>query len=1007
MASSTNSNQNALLDAVYKYWQGFSSSDESEAAILRRWSDQTLARGMVERAMTLLDVCAMSENGRLIATSDVYQEDGVLRIAGHREWNGLRLSILGLNTTDGILTAIFQSVVRNMAKDSLALCILPSSYLDSWQDFASEARARGRFILPIFPTDMNALARGRWTLFELAEYKLYRLIILDKPDVEAQYSELSVSRFREQKAKGRDKIFRPLSDVLEKLDERPADWVEHPLLTRIASDIQTGQHCLLAGPSSSGKSVLAFEVGLRLISQGSNVVFVDMGAISSSRISDAWKHLEKLTRPTQDTVLIVDDMQSNPIASKYLLKLVELFNITGSNTHITILGVTWPGFVQVAVNIVPRWLRFGVRAEDVRRTIQARYGYNITASDVVSMSSVAGDDLLLWRLLLESGKANKHALANEAWERKTQKYQGPADPLKRVILIASLLGRYEFDLTEGFLIYQAGVSKSVISSIVRARILRRTMGKLVLGHRSLCALLADWLVDDKEIWSYLRENGKPDEPIEIVNAYIRFADREGVWTILKTLHAQVGFKGQADINEKVQLLIDVWKGVDSLIERIEQQQRVDPSWGNSLSSTLFSVEALCAVGKNVEAASSIDFMRTQWFVENDQIKIEGNTTERGDFDKIQDNMREQDRIESSTFYKESAGEIDLALFHRTWALGLILCSEYAFQEYSNDKLQQLAMLVEKLQHNDGYFYPARVPWSTARVVMGLARCGRTYTNSHAVKAACDWLLRPVGDGGVYHDGHWESGTGQWNTAFEVTSMCIIALVSAGISPGDSRVASALEYVITKKHEWTKPGREIDTANAIMAYLAVVGSWQDIVPEIRSLLGWSREEVFWDSATKTASELLDQSCKVAVIADYLIEAVWSNLRNDLPEFLEAFAVPWVRSGTEANEITDTSHVGHSLELDRVKERYSQLIQHELDNCTGRITDQLRELRNFEENLRHKRLGGQANIEEKRSQLNGLIEFIETQHQDVIQLVKSARNETDVQSTYRRWQNIIKE
>lgn len=1006
--ASLKSNRNILLDAVFKYWQGYASSEESEMTILRRWSNQTLARGMIERTITFLEACAISENGRLTAANEIYQEEGVLQLAGHREWNGLRLSILGLDTKDGILTAKFQDAVRKTAKDSLALCILPSSYLDVWQDFASEVRTQGRFVLPLFPTDINALARGRWTLLQLAEYKLYRIILLDKSDVETQYAELSVGRFLEQKPKGSSKLFRPLSDVLDRLDERPTDWVEHPLLTRIADNLQGGEHCLLVGPSSSGKSVLAFEVGLKLASHGCNVAFMDMGAVSTFLITDTWRHLERLYHPTQETVLILDDMQSNPSVARYLLKLVKLFNETGSYSRITVLGITWPSFAQGATEIAPGWVRFGVRAEDVRRTIQAKYGSNITTSDVVSMSSIAGNDLLLWRLLLESGKVNKNALAKEVWERKVKRYRGNTDPLKRVVLVASLLGRYEFDLTEGFLIYQADVSKSSISSIVRARILRRTMGKLVLGHRSLCGLLADWLVTDEEIWNYLRDNGKPDEPIEIVNAYIRFADSDGVWAILKTLHAQVGFKGQLDISERARLLADVWKGVDSLIERIEQQQRIDPSWGNSLSSTLFSIEALCAIGKNAEAKPSIDFMRSQWSIEDDRIQITGNTTERGDFDKIQERMREQDELlGTSAFYKDSADEIDPGLFHRTWALGLILCAEHAYQERSDDELHQLAAIVESVQYDDGYFYPRRVPWSTARVLMGLSRCGRTYNNSPVVKKACDWLLRSVNEDDVYHDGYWESGTGNWNTPLEVTSMCIIALVSAGVSPSDARVASALNYVVSKKQDWAKPGREIDAANAIMAYLAIVGSWQDIIPEIRSLLNWSREEAFWDSATKTADELLDQSCKVAVIADYLIEAAWSNLRNDLPEFLEAFAVPWTRIGKEPGEAPEIPPVKEPSELDKVREKYINLIQREFEEYGGRIRDQLRELKAYEERLRHKRLGGQANIDEKRNTLNGLIEFAETQYQDAVENVRASHHEVDIEAVYKRWQAAMRE
>jgi hypothetical protein len=416
--------------------------------------------------------------------------------------------------------------------------------------------------------------------------------------------------------------------------------------------------------------------------------------------------------------------------------------------------------------------------------------------------------------------------------------------------------------------------------------------------------LADFLSLEEEIWSYFRNNGKPSQPVDVVQEFIRSVDATEVWAILKTLRAQVGFKDIAHINRRAQTLADAWQAIDSLVERIEQQQAIDFTWGKTLSSAVFAIEALCAVGKRDKARQSLEFIRSHWQLEDEGIEILSGTSERYDFDRILLSMQEEDSAVGVPFATaQTAQQLDPDRFHSTWVRGLILCVEAAYKDRKQNELEKLAILVEQTQEPAGNFYPSRVPWCTARVLMGLARCGRNYTNSPAVKNACDWLLRPTRAGGVYQDGVWESGTGAWNTAIETTAMCTIALILSGLPADDPRLSAAWKFLLSRRNEWTKPEQEIDGVLALNAHVAVTGDWQDVTNEVNYLLKWARGEAFWDSAAKTAKETFNQSLRVAFIAATLVDIVWSTLRFSLSVFLDAFAVPQIA-------LSEREYLGHA-------------------------------------------------------------------------------------------------
>lgn len=1009
----------ALLPAIANYWQGYPSPEESEVPLLRRWSSETMARGMVERAMHLLDVNACIGTDILPDKIEYGRDKETLHTTSPRDWEGIRLSVIGYDASDAQdLSARLQRVVLDAARNSIALCVLPSSYIETWQPFVMRARSEGRFVISVFPADVNALAKGRWSLLELIEYKLYRNTLLEKPDIESQFAEGLFNEFLQNTVVRKPPLFTALREIVNKLDDSPSAWVDHPALERLVTHIEEGRNCLLVGPSSSGKSVLAFEAGMRLVSSGTQVKFVDVGQVPPQAAARALSYLRGYQSTKGDTLLIYDDLQSSPGVGRFLLTVTRLLRQTSSIGRISILAITWPSYREEARREVPGVTEIEVNPAETRRALLARHAPILTSSDQYSaISAIARDDVLLWRLLLESPpgkKPTKAELAEELWFRRTKAYKGDAVGLRRAVFVAALLGQYEFELSEGFLEYQAGVSKSAIQAMTRARVLRRTRDRLVLGHRSLCILLAQWLASDSQIWAYLRSTGRPADPIDIIHSYIRTANISEVWAILKTLRAQAGLKGTTDLSETAQVLVDAWKLIESLIERINQQQEIDPTWGKTLSSALFAVEVLCAVGLRSSAKPSIDFMRESWILEDTQLRVFPGTAQRLDFDQIYLKMKEEDEFVGIGSSCESADDIDLDRFHDTWVLGLILCAESAYRERSDLELQQLAIAVESVQDPKGFFYPCRVPWVTARVLTGLALCGRTYQNSLAVKRACDWLLTPVKDGGQYGGGLWESGTGAWNTALEVTSMCVIALVLAGIPHDDPRLVTTLSYLNSAKDEWTKPRREIDGSLACRAYQVLVGNWHGIIPQVQHLLRWASREAFWDSATKTATESMAQSCSVAQIAANLIEATWLNLRANLPELLDAFAVLPLPIPEQDNRATlppdnMSPSANNAVVAEQSTSRLASLREHFRGNIrqqyaeqNQRLHSQLDQLNAFHEKVKKSLPPNPEELSRRRMEIEARLHQLNSLFENASQSLMDAVTEDQIVGVYERWQ-----
>jgi hypothetical protein len=285
-----------------------------------------------------------------------------------------------------------------------------------------------------------------------------------------------------------------------------------------------------------------------------------------------------------------------------------------------------------------------------------------------------------------------------------------------------------------------------------------------------------------------------------------------------------------------------WDLLFQLGETLDQRSDVDPTWGDNVGAAVFAAEALAELGHREQWSSVAGFVRRRWSYERpgELPEVRGEpTSEAQDFDEIRRCMVVEDQYFSMVRPPmPPCDDIDFDEFHRTWMLGVLLGFEGTALDRSPELIDALKRTAAAVIHRDGYFYPRRVPWVTARVVLGLCRVGLT-DQDDVVRRACDWLKRPVRDGGAYGE-WWKGGTGSWNRDEATTAMCVAALIRAG-QVNAPEVRRALAWLGARSGEWTKTDREIDLALVLEAILLGAPEWRSSYSRLLNLLHWANRE----------------------------------------------------------------------------------------------------------------------------------------------------------------------
>ncbi len=783
----------------------------------------------------------------------------------------------------------------NVVKDANIIFIIDGDFSDYWVKNLIE---KGLFATKIFIDDMNAIIRGEAEISILLLYKIYKVFILGRQDVDAIFNKEFYDDFVKKLGSYKIQLDNySINKILSQLppENHPRNLVRDPLVDDLDESIRKNNIILIYGKSASGKTSLAFEYSYYNYKKEywkEQIYYIDVTLIKESDTLGLFLEIfSKLLHPKIGHILLImDDLHANLSVTQKLAEIINFIQKTNLSNKLKFLGILWPEFVDdVASKFIVNIKKLNINPETVRDRLLMRLS-SLDEKEREYLKEYVEDNLVLlnWAIKLININAKKvnirdipSILPQYIYENIKNKVVNFDDKkLKQVLFIISALGQYEIDSTKKFLqSILPSLSNLDISNLIKGKVLRVKGSYLTLGHRSYCKAIFDYLLRDEYIRIWMEKS--PFRSVtDIILEYLYTLEPIRIWSILKKIYMYTGIKTSGNV------VVDIWQDMDYLVEKIIYQQSLDPTWNKTPSSAMFAIQALCGLGYKEKAKDSIKFLRSIYT--KNQNKIDINTSSlstQHDFKQIKAAMIEQDK--KTRIWGEDGKSIDEEKFHKNWVMGLILCAEAFYGEMSQKDLLDLALRVENSAQTDQngrmFFYPARVPWCTARILIGLGLCGRNIENSETVRKISEWLMNHPS----YNNGRWQSGTGTWNTWIETTALVIQALLTVGVSPYDDIIKKSMEELYSARAEWTQKGKEIDGVTALQAYSYARGDLTKVLNEIMKLAKYGKDVALWINATKPANETLNQSCLVSQTASGLIEVMWRYIQEDLPLLLENF------------------------------------------------------------------------------------------------------------------------
>lgn len=662
------------------------------------------------------------------------------------------------------------------------------------------------------------------------------------------------------------------------------------LLRPIEEHLEVRRDVIVEGESAAGKTVTALQVSKDLRDFGWETTYFDLGASESKLGGLVLQLVRAENRPAARHLLVFDNIQGNPGLSVTALDLVR--ELRGAGADFQLLAVTWPSGSTLVRDAMPESEVVPCNGSKLLGEIaESLHPGSLDVEVLESVERLASGDLLISRFVLAFHESNLRLpslqeLAEVAFNFHTRSL--PLDQASlRLLHEVAALGQFEIQPKRSYL---AARYESSLDLLISEGILRMSGPFVTVGHRSLAVLITAYL-----------ESKVPDlkKAIEIAVDYLsRAADRQVLATLQRLDMLELNKDSSQDQHGSV-YLARAWSSARMLSHFVSRQTEIDETWGSNLASAIFAAETLARFdvpGWRRIAA----FVRSSWSVNShSELQLEGSepSAEFDDFREIIKRMAEQDEamVELPSGW-EASSQIDGELMHRSWLLGLLLGFEALAPEPDFRRRAALIHAADRALSPVGYFYPSRVPWVTARVLLGLSSLGESVSNSETVRLACERLMEPAPNG-PNRFGVWESGTGSWNTEVMTTAMCVIALLRCGVSVTNPTVKMGAAYVLEKTDEWSAPGQEIDAATTLEMRLLMREHWTSTTLELTRLLDWTREEDAWEHATDLASLSQDESSKVPALASSLVRIVWVILRNELPILLEGVAMDIARRVTD--------------------------------------------------------------------------------------------------------------
>lgn len=631
------------------------------------------------------------------------------------------------------------------------------------------------------------------------------------------------------------------------------------------------------GTSCSGKTCL----GIQELKNVSTIKVVYNPCFSSEEEYDL---IKLLICYGEDIAILLDDLQFDTEKAKELFLLIESEQKKFRERHIRIFIISWVSLLNDEKFSEYQKTFHAVRADIGRHIIQLQ---NYIPDKNLKM--VCGKNLALLNIAVTyCDKDLKDPI--KALFRTFVKTSN----LQKVIAVYKLcvLGSYEYLIPKGLI--GANITADELTTI------KKFENKYYAGHKEICRFLVEYIENNK---FQMGIDSLPEQD-EIICEYIQGLETKKQWRAIKQL---IGEQGEA----RLQSISPIWSGLSCFETAIQNQTKSDPTWGDAPSSMYFVLKVASLLGILPEYKVVLENFCKKFEVCSNQVVVKyDEIATTNDFYQIRKRMISEDENGFSKY--ETGTNFDCKRAHKNRLLGLIVGLKDELYQYKHEDLYRAAISdLFAEQNKQGGWYPTRIPWITARILIGLSQAGFTVTDEH-INRGVSFLLEYV-----RNTDHWEAHTGGWNTPYETSSLCLEAIYSSEVKlKGNKkeRVEKVINYLFSEKKNWMRGDKIVDGSATACCLLKNYGSSPELINYIQNLC---KDKVYSNiSKNKELNLEEEQSCQITQVAWYTMDFCWDVLYTQLPKLLNQFVE---RSLQERNS-----------EEDEIMKRYKVFISYSEDS-----------------------------------------------------------------------------
>jgi hypothetical protein len=475
------------------------------------------------------------------------------------------------------------------------------------------------------------------------------------------------------------------------------------------------------------------------------------------------------------------------------------------------------------------------------------------------LQEICGNNIALLHAAVDIEITSKNINAEDALFSSFVFIKNKIEKIRQIYKLC-VLGAYEYEPSIAFIGSPELTDKDM-------RMIKKNGSFYNIGHRQICAFIVSYL-EKKEYELPTKDS--------IIREYILASDNERKWKLLKQLIGE---------NSEIDLLAisPIWGALHEFEKEISRQSKKDPSWQNTPSSMYFVLSVASLLGVIDDYKDVLSAFCSNFIVSNKQLNLKYEQLKTtNDFALIREHMISEDSHMTAEIDYESGEQFDCSIAHKNWVLGLIVGLKQELEHFGQSDIFEAAVNdLRLLQQSDGYWYPKRVPWITARILIGLRHAGFSYSDS-MIKMGVDHLLESLGN-----CQHWQAHTGGWNTVYETSSLCLEAIIGSGYPNyhSDQRIKNVVSYLDNERQKWMEKDKEIDGSITACVLLKFLGIKKYLLDYITKICEQRIFEIIQETEKLDYSKR--QSCDTTQIAYFVIELCWYILEQDLPYLLREY------------------------------------------------------------------------------------------------------------------------